>query len=41
LNTEEVDEEEMLNFCNLKKIDRKSIQLPKSRASTVAFKEDT
>lgn len=32
----------MLNFCNLKKIDRKSIQLPpkQGRVSTISFKED-
>lgn len=30
----------MLNFCNLRLIDRKS-QTTKSRASTVAFKEDS
>jgi hypothetical protein len=41
LNIEEINEEEMLNFCNLKKIDRKSVQMHKSRMSVVSFKEDT
>lgn len=43
LNTDDLDEEEMLNFCNLKIIDRKSLHLEskRSRNSQVSFKEDT
>lgn len=40
LNTDDLDEEEMLNFCNLRKIDRKSVSLApvKGRPSQVCFK---